>query len=48
MEQKKIVTIKGIDSALWNRARAEALKAGVNIGELINQAIKNTLDGGKK
>ncbi|MBA7580347.1 hypothetical protein ES708_22238 [subsurface metagenome] len=43
-------SIRGLDPDLYNRARAEALKRGITIGQYVNEALALKLkqDRGKK
>ena len=42
---EKSVNIRGLDVKLFRLARAEAIKEGKKIGEWLNEAIKEKLEG---
>ncbi len=43
MKDKPPVSIRGLDIKLYREARADAVRRGINIGDWLNQAIKEKL-----
>ena len=48
MTKTIIVTVKGIDAAMWTEARVEALRLGITLGKYVSLVLKEKLDSTSK